>query len=223
MICERHPFFDTVSGSGKDLLEAFANRPRPGGDGMDRKFDVVYYLNRYYNDFFEMWTEKEAACHSKCVGRILAGNGGLTMQMLDGKTRSSPYWDPYLYVALKHVDEDSVKSNGQGAFKDLFKQYDAWNNRCSVVHRGSQAEIWNDPYGVHIKTSGESCFDIRNALGSNIEMEQIDQVTEGNENHEWFIRTRSADDQCYCDFKDRIEVCEKLLKTLSETHFADSN
>lgn len=217
------PFFDTANGSGKDLLEAFANRSRPSGDGAERRFDVVYYQDRYYDDFFERWTENDVAGHGKCVGRILSGNGGLTMQMLDGKTRSSPYWDPYLYVALKRVDENSVKSNGKGAFKDLFKQYDVWNNRCSVVHRGSQAEIWYGPYGVHIKASGESYLSIRNALDLNIEMEQIDQVAEENENHEWLIRTRSVDDQCYCDFKDRIEVCEKLLKAVLETHSANSN
>jgi len=217
------PFFDAANGSGKDLLEAFANRSRQSGDGADRKFDVVYYLDRYYDDFFERWTENEAGGHGKCVGRILSENGGLTMQMLDGKTRSSPYWDPYLYVALKRADEDSVKSNGQGAFKDLFKQYDAWNNHCSVVNRGSQAEIWNGPYGVNIKASGESCLRIRNALGSNIEMEQIDQGAEENENHEWFIRTRLADDMSFCDFKDRIDVCVQLLKALLVAYPVNSN
>lgn len=218
-----NPFFDVANGNGKALMASFANRPRQSGGGTDGQLDVVYYLNRYYDDFFERWTENDVAGHGKCVGRILSGNGGLTMQMLDGKTRSSPYWDPYLYVALKRVDENSVKSNGQGAFKDLFKQYDAWNNRCSVVHRGSQAEIWNGPYGVHIKTRGETCRGIRNALDSNIAMEQIDHAAEENENHEWFIRTRSADDQSFCDFKDRIEVCEKLLKAVAEIHSDDSN
>ena len=212
------PFFDAANGSGKDLLEAFANRSRPSGGRTDGQFDVVYYLNRYYDDFFERWTENEAAGGAKCVGRILSGDGGLTMQMLDGKTRSSPYWDPYLYVALKHVDEKSVKENGRGAFKNLVRQYDAWS-RCSVIHSKSQAEIWNGPFGVHVKASPE-CINLVKEFG--IDMEEVkDEKTGETVDSEILLRTREPDDQKCRDRLDRIEVCENFLRALMDSCPAD--
>ena len=213
-----NPFFDTAEGSGKDLMESFADRTRPSGGGTGGPFGVVYYLNRYYDDFFERWTKNEAAGDTKCVGRILPGDGGLTMQMLDGKTRSSPYWDPYLYVALKHVDEESVKDNGHGAFKNLVRQYDAWG-RCSVTHRKSQAEIWNDSCGVRVKAS-EACLNLlKVVLAPSIEMEEVkDEKTGEVVDTERLLRTRTAADKSFRDNRDRIEACEKLLKALMESY-----
>ena len=213
-----NPFFDAAEGSGKDLMESFADRTRPSGGGTGGPFGVVYYLNRYYDDFFERWTKNEAAGDTKCVGRILPGDGGLTMQMLDGKTRSSPYWDPYLYVALKHVDEESVKDNGHGAFKNLVRQYDAWG-RCSVTHRKSQAEIWNDSCGVRVKAS-EACLNLlKVVLAPSIEMEEVkDEKTGAAVDTERLLRTRSAADKSFRDNRDRIEACEKLLKALMESY-----
>ena len=213
-----HPFFDTAHGSGKDLMEAFANRPRACRDRGGDQFDVVYYLNRYYDDFFERWSKGETDGRNKCVGRIFSGNGGLTMQMLDGKTRSSLYWDPYLFVALKHVDEESVKiENINGKFKGLLKQYDVWT-KYSITHRETNAEIWNGSCGVHVKASLECLNLIKEALAPSIEMEEVkDENTEESMDAERLLRTRAPDDQKCRDRLDRIEVCEKLLMALTDT------
>lgn len=212
-----HPFFDTAEGSGKDLLAAFANRPRSYEDKEPDQFDVLYYLNRYYDDFFERWTENEVNTPGKCVGRVNFGNGGLTMQMLEGQTRRSLYWDPYLFVALKHVDEESVKDkNEKGAFKGLLKQSDVYT-KYSIAHRGSDAEIWNDSYGVRVKAGPERLDLIKKALEPSIALEEVkDENTGEVVGAERLLRTRAADDKKFCDFRDRIEVCEKVLQVLKE-------
>ena len=213
-----HPFFDAAEGIGKDLMEAFANRSRSHRDGKSGPFDVVYYLDRYYDDFFARWTENERTGCSKCVGRVFSENDGLTMQMLDGKTRSSPYWDPYLYVAVKNVDEASVKGNGLGAFEHLIRQYDAWEG-CSITHRGSRAEIWNGSHGVHVKASPECLNRIEKALEPSVEMEEVkDEKTGEVVDTERLLRTRTAADKSFRDNRDRIEACEKLLKALMESY-----
>ncbi len=222
-----HSFFDTANGSGRTLMESFANRSRLSGGGAAGPFGVVDYLNRYYDDFFERWTDNESSGSSSCVGLILPGNEGLTMQMLDGRRRSKPYWDPYLYVALKHVDEDSVKENGRGAFKDLFRQYDPGEG-CSVIHHPSQVKVWNGPYGVQVRMKEESFKTIekalREALGANVEIEKLEQAEGGGDPSkqedgtppacEWLLRTRLKDDCHFKDQVDRIEVCEKLLEAI---------
>lgn len=213
-----HPFFDAEKRSGKALLEAFACRPRSeSGEGKDA-FDVVYYLNRYYDDFFERWAEGESNGQSKCVGRIFFEYNGLTMQMLAGKTRSSLYWDPYLYVALKHVNKESVeKDNERGKFRGLLKQYDVWV-KYSIVHRKSNAEIWNDADGVHFKASAECHRSIKGASDLDIEMEVVEQAPAETRDTEYLLRTRFGNDQKYKDRLDRIEVCKKLLKALINSY-----
>ena len=202
-----HSFFDKAEGSGKALLESFTNRPLEEGA---KPFDVVYYLTRYYDDFFERWSKSEEGGQSGCVGRILAGGGGLTMQMLDGKTRSKPYWDPYLYVALKHVDKASCEEGDHGKFCGLIKQYDT-GSQCSIFHRKSNAEIWCGADGIHLKAS-DACYDA--IKGELPEMEVVSQPPAEGEASVYLLRTRPSDVQSDTDWCDRIKCCEKLLNAL---------
>lgn len=199
-----HSFFDKAEGKGATLLEAFANRPLEEGK---RPFDVVYYLTRYYGNFFERWSKSEEGDQSGCVGRILAGDGGLTMQMLDGKTRSKPYWDPYLYVTLKYVDAASCEGDDHGKFCGLIKQHDT-GSQCSIIHRKSNAEIWCGAYGIHLKVSA-ACYD---AIKADL-LPEVEMVASAeDEGAEYLLRTR--DEQSDTDKCDRIERCKTVLRAL---------
>lgn len=215
-----HPFFKTMSGDGNALLGAFGNRPRKFED--KDSFGIVDYLNRYYDDFFEKWTQDESEGCSSCVGRILPGHGGLTMQMLAGKTRSSQYWDPFLYAALKDVDPNSLNGSANGKFKNLFRQYDAWNV-CSVTHWESNAEVWNDPFGIKIKARQEIINILQPQIGLEFQKECVNQPMETDDDHVWLLRTRATEDQTLRDQKDRIVVCKKLLKAIVDAFPNDAS